>query len=143
MPEASDVQEAIARLEAYRRQIELASRNLELLQTLYSEASRARTTLEGWKDQPEGSDILLPIGSTTFVHAKVGRSDKVILGLGRSYAAERDTADAVAWILKREEELRTELERMTQSAVRLQAEADQLQDAIEAAMGQGARPEGA
>jgi prefoldin alpha subunit len=139
--EGEDVNQALARLDAYRRQMELVGRNLSLLEALWTEAARARTTLEAWKDQPQDAETLVPLGSNTFVHAKVGAADHVILGIGRGYATQRPVTDAIASLAAREKDLRKQADAMGQAALDLQAEAAQLQAAIEDAMA-GAREPG-
>ncbi len=131
-----DFEEAVARLDAYRRQIELGSRNLELLQSLYSDANRARRTLEGWKDEEDGAEAMVPLGANTYVRAWVNQTDKALLGVGRGYSAERPTAEAIAWLEKREKELSAEAERTNDRLFELRQEAAQLQEVLEQAAAQ-------
>lgn len=131
-----DFDEAVARLDAYRRQIELGTRNLELLQSLYSDASRARRTLESWKDEKEGAEVMVPLGANTYVRAQVGQTEKVLLGVGRGYSADRPTEEAIAWLEKREKELSEEADRTSQRVFELRQEAATLQEALEQAVAQ-------
>jgi prefoldin alpha subunit len=131
--EAVDVDEALQHLDAYRRQIELVGRNLELLHAVRAEANRARTALEGWQDQTPDSEIMVPLGANTFVHAKVGQPDTILLGVGRGYSAQRPTAEAITWLQKREKELDAEADQTSQGLFRLRQEAAQLQELIEEA----------
>lgn len=131
--EGIDFEEAVARLDAYRRQIELGNRNLELLQSLYSDASRARRTLEGWKDEEDGAEVLVPLGANTYVRAAVTKTGKALLGVGRGYSAERPTPEAIAWLEKREKELSKEADQTSQRLFELRQEAAQLQEILEQA----------
>lgn len=131
--ETIDVDEALQHLDAYRRQIDLVGRNLELLQAVRTETNRARTALEGWKDQEPGAEIMVPLGANTFVHAQVGEPAKILLGVGRGYSAERSTEEAIVWLSKREKELDVEADQTIQGLFRLRQEAAQLQELIEEA----------
>lgn len=128
-----DFEEAVARLDAYRRQIELGNRNVELLQSLYSDAARARKTLEGWKDEEDGAEVMVPLGANTYVRAAVTKTGKALLGVGRGYSAERPTAEAIAWLEKREKELSEEADRTNERLFELRQEAAQLQEVLEQA----------
>lgn len=133
---ALDFEEAVARLDAYRRQIELGNRNLELLQSLYSDARRARQTLEGWKDEDDGAEVMVPVGANTYVRASVTKTDTALLGVGRGYSAERPTAEAISWLEKREKELNEEADRTSQRVFELRQDAAQLQEVLEQAAAQ-------
>lgn len=131
MPEpAPTVQEAVAALEIYQRQLDSITRQIEFLQSLLDEAARARKSLEGLAEEPK-SEILIPLGASTFVRGTVSDKKIVLSGIGAGYATERPREETVKRLSEREQTLHQEMERMMQAAVQVQQEAARLQDEIE------------
>jgi prefoldin alpha subunit len=131
------VQDAVQQLDVYRRQIELAGRNVEFLEGMLSDAEQARDALEQWKDAEKDAEVLVPLGGNTYVLAKVADASRAIVGLGAGYSAERPTIEAVKILEKRTEEIRDQVSKVTQAVYELQQQAAQLQDAVESAIQQG------
>lgn len=131
MPEsAPTVQEAVAALEIYQRQLDSISRQIELLQSMMDEIVRARKSLEGLGEEPK-SEILISLGASTFVRGTVTDKRIVLSGIGAGYATDRPRDDAIRRLSEREGSLRQEMERMMQAAVQVQQEAARLQEAID------------
>lgn len=129
--DSGDVQQALAVLDSYQRQIEAVSRQLQVLQSVLVETRRAREALEGLKGEP--TDLLVPLGANTFVHAKAVSKARVVTGVGAGVAVERPLEEAVKRLAEREGEVDSELERLTKAAMQLQDEADELEAQLRAA----------
>ena len=137
---AMQMDEALARLDAMRRQVELGSRNLEFAEAMLAETRRAHATLVALASANEGDEILLPVGASTFVTAKVTSPSSVLLGVGSGYSAQRPTQEAAALLEQKQKDLESECDRIGRDLMELRHAADELQDAIESAMGQGQQP---
>lgn len=125
-----DYEQALAVLDTYQRQIDALSRQLSFLQTVHDETVRARETLESLKQTPK-EDLLIPLGSNTFIHAKATQSDVAISGIGAGYAVENTWEEAIARLGKRREEVEGEMRRLSEGIVRLQQEASALQEELQ------------
>lgn len=132
--EGVSVQDALARLELYRRQIDSLNRSLALVQSVWTETARARVTLEDWKSLKTGAPVLVPIGGNTFLHASAAEPDKTLLGVGAGYSLERSTTEAVEHLTTREKELAAEADRLSAAAFEMQQEAAALEEAIESSL---------
>ena len=135
MPEtATNVQDAMMALEVYQRQLDMVSRQIEVLQGALDEIVRARRSLEALSDE-KSNDVLVPVGSSTFLRASLKDRDTVITGIGAGYATEKTREDTIKRLVEREAQVNQDLERMMQGAVQLQQEAAELQERIETAQG--------
>jgi len=137
-PEGATVEQALAVLDSYHRQIEALSRQVQFLQAVHEETRRAREALEGLR-QEKSNEVLVPVGANTFIHAQATRKDKALTGIGAGLSVEKPWADVEKRLTEREAEVRAELERLSQAGMRLQDEAAALEEEIQAAMPQGGR----
>src|SRR5213593_4018802 len=61
---------------------------LDVVSAAMSETQTAISTLEGVRGTAEGSELLLPIGSGSFVKGKLASSDKIVIGIGAGVCVE-------------------------------------------------------
>lgn len=131
MPDANpQTQDALVQLDAYQRQLEVAARQVELIQSALDEATRAKRSLEAL-DEEKSSEILLPLGASTFVRGTVTNRETTITGIGAGYATERPRAKALELLADREKTLKEEMDHMMQAAFQLQQEIARLQELAE------------
>lgn len=142
MAQPLSLQDALAVLDTYNRQIEALTRQLNFLQAVLDETGRARDSLEGLRKEAH-DDVLIPLGANTFVRGKATDKKVAIAGIGAGYAVEKTWDEAEARLAEREAEIRKEMDRVTQATVQLQREAARLQEELEAAVDEspsGRRP---
>jgi prefoldin alpha subunit len=137
-PPTATVDQALAILETYQRQIEALSRQIQFLQSLHDDNERAREALEGLRKEP-ANEILVPLGANTFIHAQATRKDKALTGIGAGLSVEKTWAEAEKRLADRDAEIRGEMERLGQAGMRLQQEAAALEDEIQSHLPPGAR----
>lgn len=131
MPEpSSSAQQALVQLDVYQRQLEVAARQVELLQNALDEAVRAKRSLEAL-DEEKSNEILLPLGASTFLRGSVANRDVAITGIGAGYATERPRAKAIELLAEREKSLRDETDQMMQAAFQIQQEIARLQELVD------------
>lgn len=133
MAERLTVDRAFQVLETYNRQIELLMRQLNFIQAVADETRRARASLEGLGKAASG-ELLVPLGANTFIHAKLTDTDQVLAGIGASLSVHQKVDEAKARLGSREDDLRKEMQGLSEEVVRLQQEAGALQEEIQAAM---------
>ncbi len=68
---------------------------LDLVSAALSETLTAIHTLEGTKGNPNGSEVLIPIGSGSFVKAKLADPDRIIVGVGAGVCLEKTVEDSI------------------------------------------------
>ena len=99
-------QRILSELNAHQATAEALRRHISLLTSSLSELSMTLEAIKAIKGLKPGTDILVPMGSDSFITAKLTTAEKVITGLGADISAERSSEDA----LKVLEARRTELE---------------------------------
>jgi prefoldin alpha subunit len=62
-------------------------------------------TLDGLEREKEDSDLLIPIGGTSYIRAKLGCIDKVIVGIGAGVSTEKTLPEAKEIVKRRLEDL--------------------------------------
>lgn len=131
--EQKKLQRILSELRNHQATTEALRQNLSLLTASLSELSMTVEAIKTIKRLKPGTDILVPIGSDSFISAKLGTTEKVITGLGADVAAERSIIDAIVTLQDRMAELeqalnktREELEKLDERIEALTPEAERL-----------------
>ncbi len=101
----------LSELSDHQATAEALRQHLSLLAASMSELSMTLEVIKTVKGLKPGTDILVPMGSDSFITAKLGTTDKVITGLGADVAAERGSEDALKVLEARRTELAQALDR--------------------------------
>ncbi len=123
--EQKKLQRILGELSSHQSTAEALHQHLSLLAASLSELSMTLEVIKTVKGLKPGTDILVPMGSDSFVTAKLATTEKVITGLGADVAAERSSEDALTVLEAR----RTELE---QALNRAREELGKLEERMEA-----------
>ena len=90
------------------------------------ELQRTKSSLTELGNVKEGQDIMIPIGSDNFVKGKIGKVDKILVGIGKGVAITKSREDTIRLlgnrindlqktfneIIRRENEILSELEKI-------------------------------
>jgi len=83
----------------------------------------ASMALEGLEKEKENSELLVPIGSNSYIKAKLENPDKVIVGMGAGVSVEKTLQEAKEIVKNRQKNLektRTSLQQqLSQAAERI------------------------
>lgn len=131
--EQERLQRIMAQLNDHQATVEALRQHISMLATSLTELSMTIGATKALKELKPDTEILVPIGSDSFINAKIARSDKVITGLGADVAAERTAEDAVKVLEARAAELeqtvgqaREELGRLEERIEALRPEAEKI-----------------
>jgi prefoldin alpha subunit len=131
--EQERLQRLLAQLSDNEAAVETLRRHISTLVASLTELSMTVDAIKTIKELKPDTEILVPIGSDSFISAKIARSDKVTTGLGADVAAERTADDAITLLEGRVAELeqavgqaREELERVEESIEALRPEAEKI-----------------
>lgn len=131
--EKQKLQKLLIELENSENAAEALRRQIDILSASIDEISTTTKTIDGIKDLEQGSEILVPIGSDSFIRAKAIKTNKVLIGLGADVAAEREAGDAIEMLERQKKEFeesisraREELERLNKRIEELKPRAEQL-----------------
>ncbi|MDR0508230.1 MAG: prefoldin subunit alpha [Candidatus Methanoplasma sp.] len=96
--EDDELRQAMAVLETYDAQLEALNRQIRLLQVSLEDVTRARETFKALANAKEGDEILVPIGASSFITAKVTGKKTAIVGIGNRLSAEKDLGEAAEFM---------------------------------------------
>ncbi len=131
--EQKKLQRTLSELRNHQAAFEALQQNLSLITTSLSELSMTIEAIKTIRRLKPGTDILVPIGSDSFIAAKLETTEKMITGLGADVVAERSITDAIVTLQDRMTELeqalsktREELEKLGKQIEVLTPEAERL-----------------
>ena len=131
--EQERLQRLLAQLSDNEAAVDALRQHISALVASLTELSMTIGAIKNIKGLKPDTEILVPIGSDSFISAKITRSDKVTTGLGADVAAERTADDAITLLEGRAAELehavehaREELGRFEESIEALRPEAEKL-----------------
>ena len=111
-----------------------------MLNAAITDLTYANMTLDGMEKEKANSELLVPIGGSSYVKVKLADADKVIVGLGSSVSVEKTLPEAKALLKERLEELQNSMQaaqqQFTQIAERINADRKRLESLL-AAVRQG------
>ena len=84
---------------------ETLQQRLSMLNAAMTDLTYASMTLDGVEKEKESAELLVPIGGSSYVKAKLTNSDKVIIGMGAGVSIEKTVSEAKAILKERLDEL--------------------------------------
>ena len=123
MTKEEEVSKYMVLIEQYKEQLNSLETQFSYLQAAIADYTKARMTLEQLSKTDEGTDILLPIGGSTFIDATTKNPSKVLFDIGSGVVIEKTSDDAIKKIDKRVEKLQQTQEKLSSMAQQLQTEA--------------------
>lgn len=131
--EKQNLQQIFNELQNYEAMAGLLRQQMNLIANSLAELSMTVETIKTIKELKPETEILVPIGSDSFVTAKLATTDKVITGLGADVSAEQNVDGAKQMLETRIAELgrvleqaRQELDKIGKQIEELRPEADRI-----------------
>ena len=90
-----DVRELLAEIRLLESSARILQSRIDVLSAALSETLTAIQTLEGAKGKPEGTDLLLPIGSGSFIKSKISSPDVIMISVGAGVIVEKTVDDSI------------------------------------------------
>ena len=97
----------------------------------FEETVRASETLNAFAKAKEGDEILVPVGASSFVTAKVTASPKAVVGIGNKVSVEKTVDEAVAYVNENMAEIKDALTKLNESMQEMDAAARNLAAAVQ------------
>ena len=106
---ASKSEEEFRRLNMELRLLEQTAEALQsrmkMINSAVADLTYAQMTLGGLEKENEKSELLVPIGGTSYIRAKLDNPDKIIVGMGAGVSVEKTRQEAKEIIKKRQQDL--------------------------------------
>lgn len=127
-----DIRRLVAAYQQYQNQADAIVRQISLTQLTAEGLDRAARAVEAMDKAAEGQEMLVPIGSGSFVYAKLASIDKVVLNVGSGVSIEKTAAEAKESLTIRQKEVAEGSKRLSEMLSRI----DQEMQKIQAILGQ-------
>ncbi len=116
---------------------EALQQRISMVNAAITDITYANATLDGIEKEKENSEMLVPIGGSSYVKVKLADSDKVIVGLGAGISVEKTLAEAKVTLKERLDELEKTLnvaqQQFTQVAERINSGRGRLESMLASA----------
>ncbi len=103
-------QELYSQFRVLKQQHDMLENQLEILQASLDNIYNTKITLENLKDIKDGEEVLLPIGGLVNLNAIIKKPEKVILGITRDVAIEKDLNYSIGFLDKLIEQHKNQLQ---------------------------------
>ena len=100
-----DFRKISTELRILEQNVETLQSRINMINTVITDVTYANMTLKGLKKQEKNAELLIPIGGSSYIKAKLGTSDKITVGLGAGVSVEKTLQEAKEIISKRLEDL--------------------------------------
>ena len=109
MANVNKEEEELRKLSVEMRFLEQTAETLQqrigMVNAAMTDLSYANTALENLEKEKENAELLVPVGGSSYIKAKLTSHDKVIVGMGANISIEKTLPEAKALIKERLEEL--------------------------------------
>ena len=123
-------------VESYKEQIAQLETQYQYLLAAIADYQKAKMTLEQLGKADDGSEVLLPIGGSTFLCANAKDTTKVLFDIGSGIVAEKSADDAIKKIDERIKNLEDTQEKLTNMIQQFQMEAAEASQKAQSLMAQ-------
>jgi len=138
MAARSAAEEELNKLSMEMRFLEQTAETLQqrigMINAAITDLSYANMTLESMEKEKENSELLVPIGGSSYIKVKLASNDKVIVGMGAGVSIEKTLPEAKAIVKERLDELERTMnsaqQQFAQIAQRINAGRSQLQSLL-------------
>lgn len=107
-----EFQRILTELRGTQQNIESLQAQAEVLSNSIEETEVTLETIEGTKNAEEGKEILVPIGSDTYIPAEIKNPDKVLSNIGVDLVSERGPEEVMKLLNKQKKDFEESLEKI-------------------------------
>ena len=106
---ADKAEEELRRLSMEMRYLEQTAdalqQRISMVNAALTDINYANMTLDGIENEKESSEMLVPIGGSSYIKVKLADTNKVIIGFGAGVSVEKNLSEAKATLKERLDEL--------------------------------------
>ena len=134
----SKEEDELRKLSVQLRYLEQTAETLQsrvgMLNAAITDLTYAKMTLDGMEKEKANSELLVPIGGSSYVRVRLTDANKVVVGLGSSVSVEKSLPEAKALLKERLEELQKSMQaaqqQFTQIAERIKSDRSRLESLL-------------
>jgi len=136
------LRQLLAAYQQYQAQAETIARQIGLTQITAEGLDRAVAAVDALEKAEEGQEMLVPIGSGSFVHGKLASKERVVLNVGAGVSIEKTAAEARESLKSRRAEVAEGSKRLNEVLTKIDQEMQKLQAQLAKFEQQGEGSEG-
>lgn len=122
-----EIRRLLAAYEQYQAQADEISHQLGLTQIAAQGLERALGAVEALEEAEVGQEILVPIGSGSFIHGKLASRENVVLNVGAGVSIEKSPAEAKEILKLRKNEVLEGSKKLTEVLAKIDQEMQKIQ----------------
>ncbi len=122
-----EVRRLVLTYQQYQAQAEALVRQVSFMQLTVEGLDRALGAVDAMDKAEEGQEMLVPIGSGSFVHALLASREKVVLNVGAGVSIEKTASDAKEALKARKAEVSEGLKKLNEMLSRVDQEMQKIQ----------------
>ena len=126
MTKDEELAKYMAIIEQYKEQMNQLETQSQYIQAAINDYNRARITIEKLSNAEKGTELILPIGGSSFINATTNNTSKVLFDIGGGIVTEKASDDAIKKIDQRVEDLRKTQDNIMETIQKLQNEATEI-----------------
>lgn len=111
-PNDKDPRQLMLQHREFQRRAESIQQQINMVTLSTQDCQRAIDTLEDLEKENSEISTMVPIGSGSYVYAKLDNLDKIIVNIGAGISIEKPVTEAKEFLQKRKNELDNILEKM-------------------------------
>ncbi len=100
-----EIRKLAVELRLLEQTAETLQSRINMINAVITDMSYASMALESLEKEKENSDILVPIGGSSYVKAKLASTDKLIVGIGAGVSVEKSLPETKEIVKRRLEDL--------------------------------------
>ena len=138
-----EVRRLLAAYQQYQAQADGIMRQLSITQLTAEGLERASAAVDALGNAEVGQEILVPIGSGSFIHATLASKEKVVLNVGAGVSIEKNASEAKEILKVRKAEVLDGTKKLNDVLAKIDQEMQKIQalmEQFEASAGQQQMP---
>lgn len=139
MTKDEELSKYLALIEQYKEQINSLDVQFSYVQAAVQDYVKAKITVEELSKADDGSEVLIPIGGSTYVTATAKNTSKLLFDIGAGVVTEKTCEDTVKMLDKRIEKLQQTQEKIASMVQQLQAEAAEVSEKAQKILSEGSK----
>lgn len=104
-PQEEELRKLSVELRLLEQTAETLQQRISMMNAAIADLTYANLTLDGIKEEKDGAELLVPIGSSSYIKVKLANVDKVIVGMGAGVSIEKTLPEAKKIVNERLTEL--------------------------------------
>jgi len=122
-----EIRRLVSAYQQYQNQADAIVRQISLTQLTAEGLERASKAVEAMSTAAEGQEMLVPIGSGSFIYAKLASKDKIVLNVGAGVSIEKTAAEAEETLKARQAEVSEGSKKLNEMLSRIDQEMQKIQ----------------